>query len=299
MVGRYSCPVCDRWLFSGSFSLLQEKNDRGVRHPLSAHSHCPIANSKRSPRAIVWTFSWPIAWLHILGLFLMGLYAGQREFFQKLPTYLFFVRKAMWWALALGLAGILARAGIFKLPDLRGPYFTSFAEGVLETVGYLALSLFYASVIILLVQRQAWKTRLAPLAAVGRMALSNYLFQSLICTTIFYGYGLGLFGKVGPAAGLGLTFAIYAMQIPLSLWWLRRFRFGPMEWVLEVADLRKTATGAFVTRNRATSPAARCLPATDCDPGCEPIYLFRGRIRLDLPEIFAIPAIRPNSTSCR
>jgi uncharacterized protein len=111
------------------------------------------------------------------------------------------------------------------------PHFTSLAEGVLETAGYLALSFFYASVIILLAQRQPWKTRLAPLAAVGRMALSNYLFQSLVCTTIFYGYGLGLFGKVGPAAGVGLTFAIYAMQIPLSLWWLRRFRFGPMEWV--------------------------------------------------------------------
>ena len=199
---------------------------------LRAYSHGRFAEiMAERVRAIAWTFSWPIGWLQILGLFLTGLYAGRREFFQKLPTYLPFIRKAMWWALGLGLAGILARAGIFKLPDLRVPYFPRFAEGVLETAGYLALSFFYASVIILLAQRQAWKTRLAPLAAVGRMALSNYLFQSLVCTTIFYGYGLGLFGKVGPAAGLGLTFAIYAMQIPLSLWWLRRFRFGPMEWV--------------------------------------------------------------------
>jgi uncharacterized protein len=63
------------------------------------------------------------------------------------------------------------------------------------------------------------------------MALSNYLFQSLVCTTLFYSYGLGLFGKVGPAAGLALSFAIYSVQVPLSVWWLRRFRFGPMEWV--------------------------------------------------------------------
>lgn len=182
-------------------------------------------------RAIAWTFSWPSQWLHILGLFLIGLYAGRRGFFQKLGTYLSFIRRAMWWALALGLAGILARAGIFRLPALRMPYFTGFAGEVLETAGYLALSFFYACVIILLTQRPAWKTRLAPLGAVGRMALSNYLFQSVICTTIFYGYGLRLFGKVGPAAGLGLTFAIYATQIALSIWWLRRFRFGPMEWV--------------------------------------------------------------------
>jgi uncharacterized protein len=63
------------------------------------------------------------------------------------------------------------------------------------------------------------------------MALSNYLLQSLICTFIFYGYGLGLFGQVGAAAGLLLTVVIYALQVPLSVWWLRRFRFGPAEWL--------------------------------------------------------------------
>ena len=197
-----------------------------------AYSHGKFAEMMAErARAIAWAFSWPLGWLQFLALFLMGLYAGRREFFQKLPAYLPFIRKAMWWALALGLVGVLDSAGVLKVPNLRVAYVTNFAEGVLETVGYLVLSFFYACVIILLTQRQAWKTRLAPLGAVGRMALSNYLLQSVICTTIFYGYGLGLFGKVGPAAGLGLTFAIYATQIPLSIWWLRRFRFGPMEWV--------------------------------------------------------------------
>ena len=63
------------------------------------------------------------------------------------------------------------------------------------------------------------------------MALSNYLLQSLICTTIFYGYGLGLFGQVGAAAGIMLTIVIYALQIPWSHWWLARFHFGPAEWL--------------------------------------------------------------------
>ena len=72
---------------------------------------------------------------------------------------------------------------------------------------------------------------MAPLAAVGRMALSNYLLQSLICTTIFYSYGLALFGKVGPSLGLLLTITIFLIQIPLSVWWLRRFQFGPIEWL--------------------------------------------------------------------
>jgi uncharacterized protein len=63
------------------------------------------------------------------------------------------------------------------------------------------------------------------------MALSNYLFQSLLCTTLFYSYGFGLYDRVHPAVGLALSLAIYSLQVPLSLWWLRHFRFGPMEWV--------------------------------------------------------------------
>jgi uncharacterized protein len=94
-----------------------------------------------------------------------------------------------------------------------------------------ALSLFYASTIILVTQDEPWNRRLAPLAAVGRMALSNYLLHSLICTTIFYGYGLALFGKVRPSLDLLLIIIIFLIQIPLSVWWLRRFRFGPVEWL--------------------------------------------------------------------
>src|SRR5262249_32230083 len=71
---------------------------------LRAYSHGKFAEiMAERGRAIAWTFSQPIAWFQILGLFLMGLYAGRRQFFQKLPTYLPFIRKAIWWALALGL----------------------------------------------------------------------------------------------------------------------------------------------------------------------------------------------------
>jgi uncharacterized protein len=77
----------------------------------------------------------------------------------------------------------------------------------------------------------SWHARLAPLAAVGRTALSNYLLQTLIATSIFYGYGLGLYGQIGPAVGILLTLAIFGLQIPLSNLWVKRFRFGPAEWL--------------------------------------------------------------------
>ena len=89
----------------------------------------------------------------------------------------------------------------------------------------------YIAALTLLLQNEVWLARLRPLAAVGRMALSNYLLQSLIATTLFYGYGFGLFGQVGPALGLLTTIAIFTAQIPISVWWMGRFQFGPVEWL--------------------------------------------------------------------
>ena len=93
------------------------------------------------------------------------------------------------------------------------------------------LALSYIAALTLLLQNEAWLACLRPLAVVGSMALSNYLSQSLNATTLFYGYGFGLFGQVGPALGLLITVAIFGVQIPLSVWWLRHFQFGPVEWL--------------------------------------------------------------------
>ena len=199
---------------------------------LHAYRHGTFAEiSLQRVRATAWGLSWPISWLQILGLFLMGLYAGRREFFQNLQARLTVVRKAFWWALPLSVGGMSVRAGVVKLPRVLGPYLAGTGEEVVNTIGYLALSVIYATSIILLAQRVEWKPWLRPLAAVGRMALSNYLFQSLACTTLFYSYGIGLFGKVGPFAALCLTIAIYTCQALFSVEWLRYFRFGPLEWI--------------------------------------------------------------------
>ena len=117
------------------------------------------------------------------------------------------------------------------LPNPVWPYATRRAEAILWNIGAPALCFFYASAIILLAQRETWKKRLAPLAAVGRLALSNYLFESLAQVLIFNSYGLGLYGKVGPLGGVILAFLIFPVQVLLSIWWTRRFRFGPAEWV--------------------------------------------------------------------
>ncbi len=194
---------------------------------------------------------------YVLALFLLGLYAGRRRILHDISAHLPFIRRVQRWGLMIGVAGNVAFA--------VGGAFEPSPTSVTQNVGRLclvvaapAMMLFYASTIILLTQREIWRRRLAPLAAVGRTALSNYLLQSLICTTIFYGYGLALFGKVGPSAGLLLTITIFLIQIPLSVWWLRRFQFGPVEWLwrsLTYWQRQPMRVSASVGRERAQHAA--------------------------------------------
>jgi uncharacterized protein len=94
--------------------------------------------------------------------------------------------------------------------------------------GDLFVALGWTALVMLLCQR-GWQLR--PVAAVGRMALSNYLLQSVICTTIFYGHGFGLFGHIDRAGQLAIVAAVWAFQMLASSAWLRYFSVGPIEWV--------------------------------------------------------------------
>ena len=105
-----------------------------------------------------------------------------------------------------------------------------------------------------------WHARIHRFAYIGRTAFSNYLLQSILGTLIFYsGFGLGLFGRVGPAWLLPVTVAIFAVQVFLSRWWLERYRFGPMEWVWR----RLTYPGPLPMRKALPAPN---VPLTAPDP---------------------------------
>ncbi|EMA35311.1 DUF418 domain-containing protein [Halobiforma nitratireducens] len=97
--------------------------------------------------------------------------------------------------------------------------------------GSLLLGLAYVSAIMLLCRVAAGGLVTDALSAVGRTAFSNYLLQTVLATSIFYGHGLGLFGQLSRLELLGVVVLIWAIQIPLSVAWLNRFRFGPVEWV--------------------------------------------------------------------
>ncbi|MBN1937338.1 MAG: M20/M25/M40 family metallo-hydrolase [Anaerolineae bacterium] len=166
----------------------------------------------------------------VLAMMLLGLWASKRRLFEDASSHLLFFRRLLWIGLAVGVAGNGVYALLFARPELVDPTWLDFIRVGARLFGAPALMLFYVSVIALLMQRGHWQSRLASLAALGRMSLTNYLMQSAICTLIFYGYGLGLYGEVGATGGLILTIVVCVMQVRFSQWWLDRFQFGPMEW---------------------------------------------------------------------
>jgi uncharacterized protein len=98
-------------------------------------------------------------------------------------------------------------------------------------IGSVLVALGHVGVVMLVVRAGLLSGLTRRLAAVGQMALTNYLTHSLVCTTIFYGYGFGLFATINRTGLTGIVLAIWAVQLFVSPLWLARFRFGPAEWV--------------------------------------------------------------------
>lgn len=96
--------------------------------------------------------------------------------------------------------------------------------------GSLLVALAYVALINLILKKGLWSLLTIRLSAVGRMALSNYLFQTILCTFLFYGHGLGWFGQVERQYQLLIVIVVWLLQLTYSPWWLTKFKMGPFEW---------------------------------------------------------------------
>jgi uncharacterized protein len=188
-------------------------------------------------RELAFFYSDPIAAWNFFGFYvlmaltmLLGLLAGRRRWPDRIPELMPTLRRIHVWVLVVGIACGALFTLIFELNRTPGPSPIKLVGSVAFWVCRLAMMIFYVLVIVRLAQHPAWARRFGPIAAAGRMPLTNYLMQTAICTTLFYGWGLGLWGKVGPAAQLVLALAIFFLiQVPWSLWWLARHDRGPLE----------------------------------------------------------------------
>lgn len=175
----------------------------------------------------------------VLAFFLCGLYAGKIKVFNNIPGHLPLLRKVR----NIGLpVGTLLMFFYYLVETGSVPTGVIIKPALLSTTNYAA-SLFifpaYVALIVLALQKDFWKNLLSPVAAAGRMALTNYLLQTLICLLIFYGFGFGYYAGVSAAAGLIITLLIYLVQVFWSNLWFKKFRFGPLEWLWRMVTYRR------------------------------------------------------------
>jgi uncharacterized protein len=104
-------------------------------------------------------------------------------------------------------------------------------EASTDAIGSVLVGMGHVSIVMLLYNAGALHNLMQRLAALGRMALTNYLMHSVVGVIVFYGYGSGLFGQFDRLTLLGIAAVIIALQLLLSPWWLARYRFGPAEWL--------------------------------------------------------------------
>jgi uncharacterized protein len=179
------------------------------------------------------TFSF---YVQVFSTMMVGLVLGRRHFFENIQAHLPLVKRVQWWALALGiLAGCVFGYWDLTVTDPARPTPFRILASLCYYIGRVCVMAFYVCTIIRAVCNQKWRERMMPIAITGRMPLTNYLLQTLIATFLFYGWGLGLWGKVGPALDIVFAVAIYFLiQVPLSRLWLARFKMGPMEYLWRV-----------------------------------------------------------------
>jgi len=175
----------------------------------------------------------------LLAMFLLGFYAYRRGFFQNLSKHQLFIRRVLIYGLILGLIGNIAFAALSKSEADIPPSPAGVAGVISYAFGVPALALFFIALVATLWQKAAWRRLLAFLAPVGRMALTNYLLQTIICVLIFYGYGFGQFGRFGARTATLIALAIFLFQVLVSALWLKYFRYGPMEWIWRQLTYRR------------------------------------------------------------
>jgi uncharacterized protein len=165
----------------------------------------------------------------VLGMFVLGLWTVRTGLAVSPSSHRPLLVRVGLLGLGLGLPANLAAAWASQHWSYLPPSGGALLGVAMQGVGFPMLALGYAATVgLLMVDGRRLLMAFAPL---GRMALTNYLMHSVICVALSYGFGLGLWWRIGASTAVAIAAAIIAVQIPLSAWWLSRYRFGPVEWI--------------------------------------------------------------------
>jgi uncharacterized protein len=217
----------DDWLF-GSF------HDVNAATAIAMHgtSHVALARAQ-IVQGLMWTLLGSGSYLlWLLARFVIGYIAGIGRWFERDGAEHLRLFRRMLIAggavTACSLASTIAgHAGAFRSFH---PRWLGYVLVIVDEVGLVAQTGVYVAIVVLLLQRARWRRWLGVLAPLGRMPLTTYIMQSVICTALFYGWGFDL-PMPSETACFGIAAAIFIAQVAFAHAWLAVFRFGPLEWV--------------------------------------------------------------------
>ncbi|GGM25172.1 hypothetical protein GCM10011351_08570 [Paraliobacillus quinghaiensis] len=167
-------------------------------------------------------FTYIILIFNLLPLFLLGMVTARRKWLHDIERNHLFLKR-VWLISFILFIGI--KAGVYLWGN---PTWLSMLQ---DTIGGSASAIFYLTSITLIYRSSIGEKLFQPFTYVGKMSLSNYIFQSVVCFILFYSVGFGLYGSISPLGSIGIVFAVYLGQIFLSRIYMERYRFGPLEWL--------------------------------------------------------------------
>ncbi len=211
----------EMWMPTREQALAQAEAMRGSYLEIVAHRAPSVLSSQTF--VFLMFFLWRCGGMMLLGMALLklGVLDGRRSvaFYAVLGAV----------GASVGLA--MASKGVAELEAVGYAMPGRTLADQWNYAGSVPASIGYAALLALLVKRRWLRVVTRALAAVGRMAFTNYLAQSVIGSVLFLGWGLGLVGRLDYAAQLGVVGAVWALQLIASPLWLRRYHFGPAEWL--------------------------------------------------------------------
>ena len=176
-----------------------------------------------------------------LAMFLLGRAAGSVQLFAHVATFRHLLPRVLKVGLPVGLAGAALYAAASKYDPSGAMIMFAMALSFL-TAPFLTAA--YVAGLLMLFDGRFGARLVAALAPMGKIALTNYLMQSVVMALLFTGYGLRLCDELPPAAVMALVFVIYFAQMALSAWWLKRHTYGPAEWLLRAVTNGSLSSGA-------------------------------------------------------
>lgn len=171
-----------------------------------------------------------VGWLlYVLGRFLIGAWVARKGWLQRAGDLLPAIRRICMICLPLGLA----LEGLYTLMDFNVLPEIMFVTAAMHAVGVPILDIGYATGLILLFHSKNWAWLPRMFAPVGRMALTNYITQSVLYFWLLYGIagGFAMAGRIPPTTAISIAFGFFAMQIVFSHFWLKAYRYGPLEYL--------------------------------------------------------------------